>query len=235
MANFIGMVFATLKDNGIDTSGMSTDEAVKKYNEIKDKSDRKELTPNENKRLKELGINEEKTPNNKEIKFDNAFEKTERLKKVKQTIIDLSNKYKNDLHSVKKASVFDKGVSGTHSYGLMELSNTSNHTIVHEFAHSIASKVNINEHNNKTEKFWEELDLLHRDYKKAVKQDIENSISSYADSAGNRNVDEFMAEAFSVAYRDKNGLTDVSDYTKNDKNLFWAYKVLNLIDKYFAK
>lgn len=230
MSNFIGMVFATLKNEGIDTKGMSTDEAVKKYNELQEKSGGKagadQPTPAENKRI---------MPNNKEIKFDNAFEKTERLKKVKQTIIDLSNKYKNDLHSVKKANILDKKVSGAHSYGLMELSNTSNHTIAHEFAHSIASKVNTNEHNNKTEKFWEELDLLHRNYKKAVKQDIENSISAYADSAGNRNVDEFMAEAFSVAYRDKNGLMDVSDYTKNDKNLFWSYKVLNLIDKYFAK
>lgn len=47
MANFIGMVFATLKDNGINTSGMSTDEAVKKYNELKNK----DLTPAEKDRL----------------------------------------------------------------------------------------------------------------------------------------------------------------------------------------
>lgn len=35
MANFIGLVYATLKNEGIDTSGMSTDEAVDKYNELK--------------------------------------------------------------------------------------------------------------------------------------------------------------------------------------------------------
>lgn len=29
MSNFIGMVFASLKNEGIDTKGMSTDEAVK--------------------------------------------------------------------------------------------------------------------------------------------------------------------------------------------------------------
>ena len=34
MANFIGLVYATLKNEGVDTSGMSTDEAVKKYNEL---------------------------------------------------------------------------------------------------------------------------------------------------------------------------------------------------------
>ncbi len=34
MANFIGLVYATLKAKGIDTSGMSTDEAVAKFNEL---------------------------------------------------------------------------------------------------------------------------------------------------------------------------------------------------------
>lgn len=34
MANFIGLVYATLKSKGIDTSGMSTDEAVAKFNEL---------------------------------------------------------------------------------------------------------------------------------------------------------------------------------------------------------
>ena len=34
MANFIGLVYATLKAEGIDTAGMSTDEAVAKYNEL---------------------------------------------------------------------------------------------------------------------------------------------------------------------------------------------------------
>ncbi len=34
MANFIGLVYATLKQEGIDTKGMSTDEAVAKYNEL---------------------------------------------------------------------------------------------------------------------------------------------------------------------------------------------------------
>lgn len=34
MANFIGMVYGTLKAKGIDTSKMSTDEAIAKFNEI---------------------------------------------------------------------------------------------------------------------------------------------------------------------------------------------------------
>ena len=35
MANFIGLVYATLKEEGIDTKGMSTDEAVAKFKELK--------------------------------------------------------------------------------------------------------------------------------------------------------------------------------------------------------
>lgn len=55
MANFIGLVYATLKNEGIDTSGMDTDEAVKRYNELQEKtggkSGEKEGTPAENRKI----------------------------------------------------------------------------------------------------------------------------------------------------------------------------------------
>ena len=57
MANFIGLVYATLKQEGIDTKGMSTDEAVAKYNELQKasggKSGEKEGTPAENRKMNE--------------------------------------------------------------------------------------------------------------------------------------------------------------------------------------
>lgn len=57
MANFIGLVYATLKAEGIDTNGMSTDEAVAKYNELQKasggKSGEKEGTPAENRKMNE--------------------------------------------------------------------------------------------------------------------------------------------------------------------------------------
>lgn len=60
MANFIGLVYATLKNEGIDTKDMSTDEAVKKYNELQKKAGgkagEKEGTPAEQRRLQEKGI-----------------------------------------------------------------------------------------------------------------------------------------------------------------------------------
>lgn len=42
MANFIAVVYGTLKANGIDTSKMSTDEAIKKFNELQGGSGKKE-------------------------------------------------------------------------------------------------------------------------------------------------------------------------------------------------
>lgn len=56
MANFIGLVYATLKNEGVDTKGMSTDEAVAKYNELQKKdggkAGEKEGTPAEQRALK---------------------------------------------------------------------------------------------------------------------------------------------------------------------------------------
>ena len=55
MANFIALVYATLKNEGIDTSGMSTDEAVAKFKELQ-KNSGGGGTPAENKKLKSMGV-----------------------------------------------------------------------------------------------------------------------------------------------------------------------------------
>lgn len=76
MANFLGLVYATLKNEGIDTSNMSSDEAVKKFNELKKGGDG---TPAEQKEMEKRGIGFKsekaislmksgKTPNNIEMK-----------------------------------------------------------------------------------------------------------------------------------------------------------------------
>ena len=58
MSNFIGLVYATLKNEGIDTSGMSTDEAVAKFKELQKssggKEGEKEGTPAEQKKVAEM-------------------------------------------------------------------------------------------------------------------------------------------------------------------------------------
>lgn len=71
MANFIGLVYATLKNEGIDIKDMNTDEAVAKYNELQEKtggkSGEKEATPAENRRLEQKNIT--KTENNNKTKL----------------------------------------------------------------------------------------------------------------------------------------------------------------------
>lgn len=37
MANFIGLVYATLKEEGIDTNKLSTNQAVEKFKELQEK------------------------------------------------------------------------------------------------------------------------------------------------------------------------------------------------------
>ena len=75
MANFIGLVYATLKNEGVDTKGMSTDEAVAKYNELQKKdggkAGEKEGTPAEQRALK----GEPPKKETKEVKGTPAEEK----------------------------------------------------------------------------------------------------------------------------------------------------------------
>lgn len=72
MANFIGLVYATLKKEGIDTKGMDTDEAVAKYNELQKKSGgkvgEKEGTPAEQRKLGKI----ETAENSERIRKINA-------------------------------------------------------------------------------------------------------------------------------------------------------------------
>lgn len=69
MANFIGLVYATLKKEGIDTSKMSTDEAVAKYNELQKKSGgkvgEKEGTPAEQEKIAHM-----EQQNNKDKQYE---------------------------------------------------------------------------------------------------------------------------------------------------------------------
>ena len=59
MANFIGLVYATLKKEGIDTSKMDNAQAIAKYNELQKKSGgkagEKEGTPAENREMEKQG------------------------------------------------------------------------------------------------------------------------------------------------------------------------------------
>lgn len=69
MSNFIGLVYATLKNEGVDTKGMSADEAVAKYDELQKKSGGKggenEPTPAESRKINNNKNNAKELPKEK--------------------------------------------------------------------------------------------------------------------------------------------------------------------------
>lgn len=87
MSNFIKLVYVTLKNEGIDTKGMDSDEAIKKYKELQKESGGKEGerkgTPSEQKKVRELNSD----PNNKE-------QKIKQLKKDLENTQGFFNRYK---------------------------------------------------------------------------------------------------------------------------------------------
>lgn len=72
MANFIGMVYATLKNEGIDTSKLSTEQAVEKFKELQAK----------NKKESESPENIKRKLNGQAPKKETDTEKMEKLKKM---------------------------------------------------------------------------------------------------------------------------------------------------------
>lgn len=133
------MVFATLKNEGIDTSGMSTDEAVNKYNELQKKTGGKagadQPTPAENRRVgadktelsnrtignKETKAKVEKTPefkrninfeDNQEIDWDLA-EKNEKTNGSRAKNPNRHDKWGNELLS---DEAFNVGLEAGKSY-----------------------------------------------------------------------------------------------------------------------
>ena len=119
MANFIGVVFATLKKQGIDTKNMSTDEAIAKFNEINGKDGgsnaKGEETPKQEPKTAETGKQgTEKATNEKDsvVEKDKVEEKSgkETVSKEYQAKADyLKDKINNSWY---KNAKIDYGVDG---------------------------------------------------------------------------------------------------------------------------
>lgn len=106
MANFIGMVYGTLKEKGIDTSKMSADEAIAKFNELKkedtgEQKESKNVNIDKQKRIAELeeqikttsGIFTKIKLRNELDALKEGFESVEEYKKAKEKErVDAQNK-----------------------------------------------------------------------------------------------------------------------------------------------
>lgn len=83
MANFIALVYATLKKEGVDTNGMSTDEAVAKFKELQKKSGGSG-TPAENKKLASMGIDADGEASDKEPNIEEKGATEEENKRLNE-------------------------------------------------------------------------------------------------------------------------------------------------------
>ena len=168
-----------------------------------------------------------KNKNGKEIKFNISSAKERIQERIKSTITQLCNEYETNLVSV-DLEASKKGVKGSVDMaGQMHLSATKKSTIVHEFAHSIASTSRDKLGLSDDKEFWKEIRKIRTEHNKAIKNGTNKKISDYS----LENLDEYFAEAFAHSY------------LKGTKDLSWEYsddfeysdKVKEIINKYFKK
>ena len=168
-----------------------------------------------------------KNKNGKGIEFNISSAKERIQERIKSTITQLCNEYETNLVSV-DLEASKKGVKGSVDMaGQMHLSATKKSTIVHEFAHSIASTSRDKLGLSDDKEFWKEIRKIRTEHNKAIKNGTNKKISDYS----LENLDEYFAEAFAHSY------------LKETKDLSWEYsddfeysdKVKKIIDKYFKK
>lgn len=161
------------------------------------------------------------------IVFDKKLE-SEKWSQSVSIIKQLADEYDTRLTTVGVGSVKAAGSVGMG--GDMLLSSSKPDVAIHEFAHTIAmeslTKYNVEDH----AEFWKEIKAVKRAYIKDVGRDSTRWISSYEYTS--REIDEFLAEAFTQAKMHEMGL-DVPD--KYGKDLTYSKKVLDIVNKHFGK
>ena len=147
----------------------------------------------------------------------------------KRTINTLASEFKTKLKTVEPGAHQAAGsvqISGT----VMKLSSTGISTAIHEFAHSISMERQTKFKLYEESGFWKEIKQTFRDYRKTVGDNTANWISSYVHHGND--VDEFMAEAFTLAYMREKGLHIPDNY---GADTVFSSKVLEIVRKYFRK
>ena len=143
-------------------------------------------------------------------------------------IKELTNEYDTRLTSVKVGAESAAGSVGMG--GEMRLSSRKPEVAIHEFAHSITlenlTKYGVEDQSS----FWKEVKSVRRAYRKNVGDDSDKWISAYEHS--NKSVDEFFAEAFTMAKMVEKDMELPPNY---GRDLTYAQKILEITDKYFKK
>lgn len=179
-------------------------------------------------------VAEEFIPKNKNgtpISFDEKIIQDPKFGQSRSLISKLSNEYSTRLERVTvgaEKAAGDVDITGNR----MRLNAKQVSTALHEFAHTLANS-NAEKYGLTDDKaFWKEIRKIYRAYHKDVDaaQDVRRWISSYEHSS--RNIDEFMAEAFTHAKLAELGLEIPSKY---GTDFTYSRQVLAAINKYFKR
>ena len=163
-----------------------------------------------------------------QIKFSEKFNSS-KWDKPKEIINNLATEYKTKLKEVLPGSQRGAGdvqISGT----IMHLSSNEINVAVHEFAHSISMEKQTKYGLYDESDFWKEIRSIRTEYRKNIDNGFDKKISVYADS--NRDINEFMAEAFTLGYMREKGFKIPDKY---GKDVQFSSRVLDTVKRYFGK
>lgn len=165
-----------------------------------------------------------------EITFDFKVN-ADRYAIPKDIIKTLSNQYNTRLQKVTYGA--ERGAGDVDITGsIMRINKVDAATSIHEFAHTLANS-NADKYKLTNDGgFWKEIRKIYRQYHKDIDrlQDTSRMISTYEHSS--RDVNEFMAEAFTHAKLRELGIDIPSKY---GNDFTYSQKVLDTVDKYFKK
>jgi hypothetical protein len=154
---------------------------------------------------------------------------TPKWDETKETIDTLAGEFETKLKEVRTGAQKSAGavqVSGT----IMQLSSSAQDTAIHEFAHSISMERQTKFGLYDDGEFWKEIRSIRTAYRKSVGDDVKQRISNYVHSS--KEIDEFMAEAFTLGYMREKGLEIPAKY---GNDTVYSKMVLDIVRKYFGK
>lgn len=165
------------------------------------------------------------------IVFDGRIKDSDKFASARKMIQELSSEYSTRLGKVTTGA--EKAAGDVDMSGFkMRLNTSQPATVLHEFAHTLANSKADKYGVTNDKEFWKEIRKIQRAYHKDVDaaQDTSRWISTYEHAS--RDIDEFMAEAFTHAKLKELGLELPSKY---GKDFTYSRKVLKVISKYFKK
>ena len=167
------------------------------------------------------------------VSIDDRF--SDKAKEKLKVLNSLVKEYDSPLKEVERggagAKAGEKGWVDLGERNKMHLASTSQDTIIHEFAHTLAilkeDKAGLSDNTD----FWNEIAKIRRDYNKEIALDPRKKISAYADES----IEEFMAESFTLSKMNELGIPITYQTGLNEEALPYAKKVLEIINKYFKR